>query len=229
MSQAAGPAIRIPTNGQLAGLARTSLRQQALEALRRAVTSGEIAPGTHLVETELSEALSISRGTLREALRQLQQEGLAVADERGRLSVRALDDVEITQIFQVRATLEGLAAELLAGQADRSTALTRLSAALDNLASSTGSIYDMVETDLAFHRTMCELTGNSTLVHTWDTLSGSIRMSIMFAGAERAIRNMAVSRHREIIDAIAAGDPDQARRAVVEHMRSATTTLTSRS
>ena len=65
--------------GELGGLAKTSLREQALDQLRNAVTSGEIEPGTHLVETELSAALSISRGTLREALRQLQQEGLVEA------------------------------------------------------------------------------------------------------------------------------------------------------
>ena len=53
-------------NGQvsgasLGGLAKTSLREQALDQLRNAVTSGEIAPGTRLVETELSAALGISR------------------------------------------------------------------------------------------------------------------------------------------------------------------------
>ena len=82
-------------------LEKTSLRQQALTALRRAITSGELPPGTHLVETELSEALQISRGTLREAMRQLQQEGLiSVTGDRGRLSVRHLDAKEIRDIFQ---------------------------------------------------------------------------------------------------------------------------------
>ncbi len=56
-------------------LEKTSLREQALTALRRAITTGQLPPGTHLVETELSDALQISRGTLREAMRQLQQEG----------------------------------------------------------------------------------------------------------------------------------------------------------
>ncbi len=60
-------------------LEKTSLREQALTALRRAITTGQLPPGTHLVETELSDALQISRGTLREAMRQLQQEGLISA------------------------------------------------------------------------------------------------------------------------------------------------------
>ena len=64
-------------------LEKTSLREQALSALRKAITTGQIQPGTHLVETELSEALQISRGTLREAMRQLQQEGLISAGAQG--------------------------------------------------------------------------------------------------------------------------------------------------
>ena len=103
-------------------LEKTSLRQQALTALRRAITTGQLTPGTHLVETELSEALQISRGTLREAMRQLQQEGLISAGARGRLSVRHLDAKEIADIFHVRAALESLAATLLASRDDRADA-----------------------------------------------------------------------------------------------------------
>ena len=104
---------------RLGGLAKTSLREQALDMLRNAVTSGEIAPGTHLVETELSSRLSISRGTLREALRQLEQEGLVEPSERGRLRVRTLSAVEIGEMFEVRSALEGLAAALLCRMKDR--------------------------------------------------------------------------------------------------------------
>jgi DNA-binding GntR family transcriptional regulator len=210
---------------RLSGLTRTNLREQALQALRNAVTSGEIEPGTHLVETELSSALSISRGTLREALRQLQQEGLVEAAERGRLRVRTLSRAEIEDLFAVRSALEGLAAATLARVAERDAVVAALRTALDALDAATGSIADMVEIDLAFHRTLCELTGNRALVHSWEGIAGSIRMSIMFAGADRAVANMSVSRHQLLVDAIAAGDPDRARIAVDEHMRRAAANL----
>ena len=214
--------------GSLGGLAKTSLREQALDQLRNAVTSGEIAPGTRLVETELSAALGISRGTLREALRQMQQEGLVEAGERGRLTVRTLSDAEILDMFAVRAALEGLAAFIVSGRADRAALVVRLQAALDALDEAKGSINDMVEVDLAFHRLLCELTGNPTLVRTWEALSGSIRMSIMFAGTEKALGNMSVPRHQVVIDAIATGDPDAARAAVDEHMAEAAQNLLAR-
>jgi DNA-binding GntR family transcriptional regulator len=210
---------------RLGGLAKTSLREQALDVLRNAVTSGEIAPGTHLVETELSAALSISRGTLRESLRQLEQEGLVEPSERGRLRVRTLNAAEIADMFQVRSALEGLAAASLCRLKNRKPVVKQLQAALDALAAADGSINEMVEIDLEFHRTMCTLTGNAALLRSWEGLAGSIRMSIMFAGAEQAMTNMSVPRHQVLVDAVAAGDPDQARIAVEEHMLSAADNL----
>jgi DNA-binding GntR family transcriptional regulator len=211
----------------LGGLSKTSLREQALDQLRNAVTSGELAPGTRLIETELSGALGISRGTLREALRQLQQEGLVEAGERGRLTVRTLSDAESLDMFAVRAALEGLAAAIVAGLPDRPSLVPRLQAALDALEAARGSINHMVEVDLQFHRLLCELTGNTTLVRTWEALAGSIRMSIMFAGTDKAITNMSVPRHQQVIDAIATGDPAVARDAVDQHMREAAQNLLS--
>ncbi|MDV7086767.1 GntR family transcriptional regulator [Rhodococcus sp. IEGM 248] len=209
----------------LLGLEKTSLRQQAVAALRVAITSGELAPSSPLVETELSEMLQISRGTLREAMRQLQQEGLISAGARGRLYVRHLDSKEIRDIFAVRAALEALAVRELAGLADRATVIAELRAALDVM--DTAVLEARIEADLNFHRTMCSLTGNDTLLHSWISLEGSIRMSIMFAGLDRAVGNMDVGRHSAIVDAIETGDADEAAKAIQTHMDWASANLVS--
>jgi DNA-binding GntR family transcriptional regulator len=203
-------------------LEKTSLRQQALTALRRAITTGQLTPGTHLVETELSEALQISRGTLREAMRQLQQEGLISAGARGRLSVRHLDTKEIRDIFDVRAALESLAAQTLADRADRAAVVAELRAAVADMERwAASNLEDRIEADLRFHRTMCHLAGNETLLHQWSSLEGSIRMSIMYAGVERALKNMDAARHLAIVDAIESGDGATAAATVREHMAGA--------
>ena len=212
--------------GSLLRLEKTSLREQALSALRRAITTGQLQPGTHLVETDLSEALQISRGTLREAMRQLQQEGLISAGARGRLSVRHLDAKEIRDIFGVRAALESLAASELAARPDRSAAVAELRDAvtdMDRWAAS--NLEDRIEADLRFHRTMCHLSGNETLLHSWTSLEGSIRMSIMYAGVDRALKNMDAKRHLEIVDAIESGDGATAAEAVRAHMAGAASVL----
>ncbi|MCV7065511.1 GntR family transcriptional regulator [Mycolicibacterium farcinogenes] len=207
-------------------LEKTSLREQALSALRRAITSGQLQPGTHLVETDLSDALQISRGTLREAMRQLQQEGLISAGARGRLSVRHLDAKEIKDMFDVRGALESLAASELASLDDRTAVVAALRSAVADMEKwAAANLDDRIEADLKFHRTMCHLSGNETLLHSWSSLEGSIRMSIMYAGVDRAMKNMDAKRHLEIVDAIESGDAAAAAATVREHMCSAAAVL----
>ena len=207
-------------------LEKTSLREQALSALRKAITTGQIRPGTHLVETELSEALQISRGTLREAMRQLQQEGLISAGARGRLSVRHLDTKEIRDIFGVRAALEALAASELASRPNRADVVAELRGAVEDMERwAASNLEDRIEADLRFHRTLCRLSGNETLMHSWSSLEGSIRMSIMYAGVDRALKNMDAKRHLEIVDAIESGDGALAADVVRAHMLGAASVL----
>ena len=170
-------------------LEKTSLREQALTALRRAITTGQLPPGTHLVETELSEALQISRGTLREAMRQLQQEGLISAGARGRLSVRHLDAKEIKDIFNVRAALESLAARELAARPDRADAVAACARRWTTWSDwAASNLEDRIEADLKFHRTMCQLSGNETLLHPgrrWRAASGCRSCSPASTGRSR--------------------------------------------
>jgi len=211
----------------LGGLEKNNLRQLALTALRRAITTGELAPGTHLVETELSEKLQISRGTLREAMRQLQQEGLISAGARGRLAVRHLDAADVHDIFQVRAALEGLAARMLSEQDDRDAVVRDLEDGIRHMEESAGGDLDeRIEADLGFHQLLCSLTGNKTLLHSWKSLEGSIRMSVMYAGVGQALSNMSAHRHSSIVAAIKTGDALGATRAVEDHMRETAQTLT---
>ncbi len=213
----------------LLGLRKTSLRQQAVAALRRAITTGELAPGSHLPEIEMSERLQIGRGTLREAMRQLQQEGLITAGARGRLSVRHMDAEELADVFAVRGEMEALAARLLAGATalERGRAVESLRESLAAMgAADAENLEARIESDLDFHRRLCRLSGNRTLLHAWLALEGSIRMSILFSGVERAARNMTVERHEEIVLAIESGDPRRAHDVVVDHMATAVETLT---
>ena len=124
------------------------------------------------------------------------RKGLISAGARGRLSVRHLDAKEIKDIFDVRAALESLAAGELAGRPDRADAVAELRGAVSEMERwAASNLEDRIEADLKFHRTMCHLSGNETLLHSWSSLEGSIRMSIMYAGVDRALKNMDVKRH----------------------------------
>ena len=110
----------------LSSLDRRTLRERALEALRSAITSGRYRPGDHLGEVELATHLGVSRGTVREALRHLQQEGLVTAGNRGMLRVNEISPTEVRERFRVRAALESLAVTEIIRSADRARAVAAL-------------------------------------------------------------------------------------------------------
>jgi DNA-binding GntR family transcriptional regulator len=205
----------------LSSLDRSTLRERALVALRSAITSGRYRPGDHLAEVELGAHLGVSRGTVREALRHLQQEGLVTAGNRGMLRVNSLSPVEVRELFRVRAALEGLAVSEIIASPKRDSAVSTLRTMLDQLANADLDFAGRVEADLGFHLKLCELSGNSMLVSAWRSLEGRIRVAIMNGGPARAPSMMSRDRHAPIIDAIESGDVAAAVRVVEEHMATA--------
>lgn len=209
-----------PQFGTLGSIERTTRREQILDLLRAAVSSGDLAPGTHLAETELSAQLGVSRGTLREALRHLQEDGLLTKDSRGRLSVRIVSPEEVSDIFDVRYALESMAITVIGTRPEQDQIAAALRAALENLRRSEQlSVPEQVAADLAFHEVICQASGNQTLVDSWRRVSGLSRAMITAAGRETARANMSAARHEPILDAIVAGDSEGALEVLREHNR----------
>jgi DNA-binding GntR family transcriptional regulator len=202
-------------------IARHTRRELILARLRSAISSGELAPGTHLAEIELSETLGVSRGTLREALRHLQQDGLLTTDARGRLSVRVVSEQEVDEIFDVRCALESMAFQEICARDDREEVARELEVALDALRDTEGDFVAQLDADLALHERMCELSGNGTLRHTWLGVSGLARAAVTAAGPETALHNMSYERHRPIVTLLQAGDVEGGRAFLHQHMRDA--------
>lgn len=203
----------------LVSLERSTLRERALQALRGAITSGQYRPGDHLGEVELANRLGISRGTVREALRHLEQEGLVTAGNRGMLRVNKLSASQIRGLYRVRAALEGLAVTTIIQSPDRDTAVAALRDALDRLADAGTDLPEQVESDLGFHLLLCRLADNPMLVESWQHLEGRIRVAIMSHSSDQLPRIMSRDRHSPIVDAIEAGDAAAARAVVEEHMQ----------
>ena len=211
----------------LSSIDRSTLRERVLQALRAAITSGAYRPGDHLGEVELAARLGVSRGTVREALRHLQQEGLVRAGTRGMLRVNSLSAEEIRGLFRVRAALEGLAVTEIIASSDRAAAVAALRAAVSALGEAGNDFAARVEADLGFHVRLCELSGNAMLVESWRHLEGRIRVTIMNRDPEEAPAMMTPDRHAPIIDAIENGDLAGAIAVVEEHMAAAAEHFTS--
>ena len=205
----------------LSGLDRSTLRERAREAVRTAITSGQYRPGEHLGEVELATHLGVSRGTVREAMRHLQQEGLLTAGRRGMLRVNSLSTEKVRELFRVRAALEKLAVAEIMCSDGQDSAARALRDALSTLAGSELDFAERVEADLGFHLLLCRLAGNSMLVEAWRNLEGKIRVAIMNGGPDRAPRMMSWDRHAPIVDAIESGDLAEALRVIDQHMAEA--------
>jgi DNA-binding GntR family transcriptional regulator len=204
----------------LASLDPRTLRERALESLRAAIVSGQYRPGDHLSEVGLAGSLGVSRGTVREALRHLQQEGLVTGSNRGMLRVSTLTPTEVRELFQVRAALEGMAVREIIASPRREAAVAALRAALDQLTDEGEDFPARVEADLAFHLELCRQAGNSMLVEAWRHLEGRMRVAIL-NGARWQAPMMARDRHAPIVDAVERADVTAALQVVDEHMASA--------
>jgi len=206
----------------LSNLDRSTLRERALEALRLAITSGQYRPGDHLSEVALASHLGVSRGTVREALRHLQQEGLVTAGTRNMLRVSTVSPKDVRELFRVRAALEGLAVAEIIASPQRDTAIAGLREALARLSDTDGDFATRLEADLDFHLQLCRLSGNDMLLEAWRYLEGRIRVTIMNCETvDTPISMMARTRHAPIVEAIERGDVEAAKSVVEQHMAAA--------
>jgi DNA-binding GntR family transcriptional regulator len=204
----------------LGSLDRSTLRERALEALRTAITSGQYRPGDHLGEVELGKHLGVSRGTVREALRHLQQEGLVTVGARNMLRVSSVSPKEMRELFRVRAALEGLAVAEIIASSGKDSAVATLREGLSKL-SEPGDFAAKLEADLGFHLLLCRLSGNTMLVDAWRYLEGRIRMTIINGESDGTSSMMSRDRHAPIVEAIERGDVPAAMTIVEKHMAAA--------
>jgi DNA-binding GntR family transcriptional regulator len=204
----------------LVSLDRTTLRERSLVALRSAILSGQYRPGDRLREEELAGHLGVSRATVREALRHLQQEGLVSPGTRGILHVNSLTPGEVRELFRVRAALEGLAVRELIASDRREAAVAALRTALEAMVDEKQDPAKRMDADLAFHLELCRQAGNAMLLEAWQRLESRMRVAVLNSATWQAPM-MARDRHAPIVAAVERADAAEAVRVVEEHMTSA--------
>lgn len=204
------------------------LSQQIAYSLRRAILHGRYQPGDRLVEHEVATALNVSRAPVRDALRQLVQEGLVtVFPHRGAVVSPVSVDM-VHDVFDVRSRLEGLAARLAARRItpEEVTRAEAMIAAMETSAQS-GEPGLQVEQDLEFHRVILNASGRPVLVSTMEVTAGVAGLLISVT-RRTAPLDLVPGIHRPIIDALRSGDPDRAERAAMDHVEYGRNVLLSR-
>lgn len=205
---------------------RRTLQSQVMQRLRDEIVGGVFAPGEKMNEAVLAAAFGTSRGTVREALRKLEQDGLLRSIPHRGTFVRGLDADEITHIYQVRAALESLAARAAAAHADVS-AIDAIEARLAEIRDIDGrkaGFRERIQADLAFHEAICVASQNEILVGLWRSLVDRITAMMMSVGSVPIQTLQKVESHGMLLEAIKRGDPAEITSVFEQHFaRSAAT------
>jgi DNA-binding GntR family transcriptional regulator len=196
--------------------------------LREHILAGDFASGDRLVEARIAQQLGISRGPLREALRQLAAEGL-VREEPRRGTFVSTPTVEAArEAYDLRAAIEAKAARLLIHNGDPA-ALDALGRAARNIeaASRAGDLQKVVRCDYEFHETLCRVSGNGRLLDAF-VRNASVLRILLRLEAERFYSSLddVAEQHRELLAVVESGDAAAADAAMTEHLESARDRLT---
>lgn len=188
--------------------------------LLAAIEQGDLKPGTRLREAELAESFGVSRTPIREGLKRLEAQGLAVHQPNRGMVIPTLDNDQLNELYVVRAVLEGTAARLAAQHAsDAEIALLREMTTADR--NSDADAFELAAANRNFHRRMTLAAHNSYLVAQVGHMKQSLLLldGTTFVDAER--RRSAVEEHEAIVDAIEARDFDRAETAARQHIHEA--------
>jgi DNA-binding GntR family transcriptional regulator len=204
-------------------------RLRVLEALRREITAGEFVPGTPLSELALAEAYGVSKTPVREALKQLQIEGLIEIRPRVGTFVRQPTRREVIELFQLKEVLEGMGARLLA-QRGRVPELDLLE---DNVersrrAVAAGEVDGYAQLVHEFHDLIVRGAENTQLSVHYQTLMNQLAYHRLVVTTLRHSGRLesSLKEHRTVLDRIHDKDGLGAEFAMRDHVRASERNLT---
>ncbi|WP_433466351.1 GntR family transcriptional regulator [Spirillospora sp. CA-128828] len=199
-----------------------SIQAGVADELRRRITMGDLTPGVSLSEVALAEEFGVSRTPIREALKQLQTEGLVEIRPRVGTFVSAPSRREITELFQMKELLEAAAARLLAfrGQVPELD-LLRASVRASDAAVAAGDTERYAELVHEFHELLIKGADNGKLEAHYRTLMNQLAYHRLVRTSLAQPRRLANSNaeHHRVLEYIEAKDGDGAERVMREHVR----------
>ena len=200
-----------------------ALSRRIVEQLKRVIIAGDLRPGDRVLETDLAEQLGVSRGPVREAFRQLEQEGLLVSYPHRGTFVASVPEDEIAEVYALRAQIEVYAARRVVARQpeEAAAALQEIVEGMEE-AVRAGDLPTLADRDLQFHDTLLALSGYQGLHRIWRSMDGLVRArtyATLGAQDNPDLVSQTARIHQPIVDAIRAGDADAAEEAVAGHIK----------
>ncbi len=194
-------------------------QKDAYELILEAIDIGLYRPGDRLVESELADRFGVSRTPIREALQRLETQSLLTRDGRS-LIVASLDHNQLAELYVVRTELEGLAARLAARHATPEEVRVLQQMVEDDTAL-LGDPGALSRANKRFHKQIHLASHNRYLVQQLDLVHRTMALLATTSLAVEGRGEMALSEHRQIVDAIGAGDGEAAYAALKQHISKA--------
>jgi DNA-binding GntR family transcriptional regulator len=197
------------------------LTSHIVEELKQRIESGRMKPGERLNEATLAEAMGVSRGPIREAIRTLSGMGLVTPVPNRGVFVRQVSVAEMMEIYEMRALVFGFAVERAA---DNLTAARRriLATLIDQMetAARSGRGGRYYELNLRFHAALTEFSNNRRAARVYADCVNELHLFRRPPFSYPAKMQRSNREHRAIYDAVVAGRGAEARRLAEEHVRS---------
>jgi DNA-binding GntR family transcriptional regulator len=190
---------------------RTSLPEFVAMRFLEAMRSGALVPGERIIEATLAKRLGVSRGPLREALKALEAERLVERRAGRGMFVAEISVDRALQMILMRATLEGLAARLVAERytPDLGAPLIEQHRLIEESAAA-GRTSEWRDLDWRFHEMVCEASGNEYLLRSWVSISNLVRLFLHHHPAYEHKPEDLLRNHERFLAALRSGDPDLA-------------------
>lgn len=195
------------------------LRDVVFHTLREAILRGELKPGERLMELQLAAKLGVSRTPIREAIRMLEQEGLAVTIPRKGAEVAKMTEKDMRDVLQVREALDELAASIACEQmtAEQLDELKTTMREFEEY-TKTGNVKKIAEADVKFHDIIYQATGNPKLVNIVSNLREQMyRYRIEYLKDEKNYPVL-IREHSEIVEGLMAKDKEKVTAVMHRHV-----------
>lgn len=192
-------------------ITKIPLEVQATEILRDLIIRGVLPPGERITETDLAERMGLSRSSIRTALHQLARDRLTSLIPYTGWTVMELTSQDAWELYTLRASIERLAGQLTAKSINEEKK-TQLTKAYEMFLSACrgGAEMSIDEADFFVHETIISLTNHSRLVAQYQLIERQVRRYIHLSDALIPDPEEIVEQHRPIVEAILAGDAEQA-------------------
>ena len=194
-----------------------TLSGQVREYILTKILNGEFEPGERLIEMKIAHQMRTSQAPVREAIRELEATGLLETLPNRGSRVRKVSNQELFDIYDVRAQLEGYAAEIVCEK--KIYISNELTEAAERMIEAANRDELMLFSSInhEFHSIIIKNAGNEILLKTWQTLHIQIKTFLIVDRQEKNLLEMANS-HYQIIEAFKVFDPIRARNEIINHI-----------